>query len=136
MRKASARSSGASVYDVVAPSIRTTTKRMPPSTYATLPPSTDHFVFVIVLGVSVFATERRRELSVFASQSWWSPFGSARQYARRPDVERSVTACREAVAAAVGEAEAATAGSVGPPVVETTIATTEATTTSAETKAY
>ena len=39
------------------------------STYAMELPSTDHFVFVIVLGVVVFATERRRELSAFASHS-------------------------------------------------------------------
>jgi hypothetical protein len=37
--------------------------------YAIWLPSADHFVFVIALGEPVFATERRRELSAFASQS-------------------------------------------------------------------
>src|SRR5688572_7110363 len=107
MRKLSLRSAGARVYDVVAPSTRTTTRRVQPSTYATELPSSDHFVLVIVLGVVVFATERRRELSAFASQSRWSPFGSARQYARRPVAERSVTAGRDALVTADGEGEAA-----------------------------
>src|SRR5882672_2486257 len=96
-------------------------------------PSTDHFVFVIELGLSVFATERRRELSAFAIHSRWSPFGSARQYASRPFGERSVTACREALAAADGEADAPGPAPAGVPVVEMTIATT---TTSAATRAY
>src|SRR6266849_10117723 len=99
-------------------------------------PSTDHFDFVIEFGLSVFATERRRELSAFAIHRRWSPFGSARQYASRPFGERSVTACREALAAADGEADAAAPGPAGVPVVEMTIATTEATTTSAATRAY
>src|SRR6266850_2510303 len=136
MRYWSERSSGARVYADVAPSTRTTTSRIPLSTYAIALPSTDHFVFVIEFGVSVLATERRRELSAFASHRRWSPFGSARQYASRPDAERSVTACREALAAADGDAEAAEGGVLGLPVVESTIATTEATTTSAETNAY
>src|SRR2546427_7882607 len=99
-------------------------------------PSTDHLVFVIASGLSVSATERRRELSAFATHSRWSPFGSARQYASRPLAERSVTACREALAAADGEAEAAALGPAGAPVVESTIATTDATTTSRATRAY
>src|SRR5439155_986948 len=102
--------------------MRTTTRRMPPSTYATALPSTDHLVFVIAFGLSVFATERRRELSAFATHSRWSPLGSARQYASRPLTERSVTACREALAAAVGRAVAAALGPAGAPVVERTIA--------------
>src|SRR5205814_465519 len=116
--------------------MRTTTRRMPPSTYATALPSTDHLVFVIAFGLSVFATERRRELSAFATHSRWSPLGSARQYASRPLTERSVTACREGLAAADGEAVAAALGPAGVPAVERTIATTDATTTSRATKAY
>src|SRR2546428_1192615 len=99
-------------------------------------PSTDHLVFVIAFGLSVFATERRRELSAFAIHSRWSPFGSARQYASRPFAERSVTACRKALAAAEGGADAATPGAAGAPVVERTIATTDATTTTRATRAY
>src|SRR5437867_168230 len=105
--------------------MRTTTSRIPPSTYAIAPPSTDHFVFVMEFGLSVFATERRRELSAFATQSRWSPFGSARQYARRPFGERSVTACREALGPTDGEAEATALGPAGVPLVETPIARTD-----------
>jgi len=43
---------------------------------------------------------------------------------------------RDALAAAEGEADAAAPGPAGVPVVEMTIATTEATTTSAATRAY
>ena len=47
-----------------------------------------------------------------------------------------MTAGREALGAAEGEAEAATSGPAGVVVVESTIAVTEATTTRAETSAY